>query len=168
MRPAAACAAHWTGRWTTTASRYDPQLYGRRRDAGRQHRLGDPSGVTTQWRQGQYLSRFFFLALSCASGTGGEGNLLDKVWVQHRAGATGHGQRRPAADKGRGAGRLPHRGRRRYKHLFHQAARRQLYADYADAWPRRAPLRQPARCASGLRGLQSVTIGNLPSRAVSP
>ena len=29
---------------------------------------------------GQYLSRFFFLALSCASGDRREGNLLDKVW----------------------------------------------------------------------------------------
>ena len=55
---------------------------------------GEMTDGNTQWvthrgdytvAAGQYVSRFFFLALSCASGDRREGNLLDKVWFSTEA-----------------------------------------------------------------------------------
>ena len=55
---------------------------------------GEMIDGNTQWgihkgdyvvNAGQYVSRFFFLALSCASGDRREGNLLDKVWFSTEA-----------------------------------------------------------------------------------
>lgn len=55
---------------------------------------GEMTDGNTQWavhrgdytvNAGQYVSRFFFLALSCASGDRREGNLLDKVWFSTEA-----------------------------------------------------------------------------------
>lgn len=112
---------------------------------------------------GQYLSRFFFLALSCASGDRREGNLLDKVWFSTEPEppvmSSGSLQLTKAVEQD--AYRTEAAAVTNTFSIELPAGSYTL--TYADGTAETRTLAAPGALRFGLRGLQSVTIGSLPA-----
>ena len=112
---------------------------------------------------GQYLSRFFFLALSCASGDRREGNLLDKVWfsTEPEPPVMGSGSLQLTKAVEQDAYRTEAAAVTNTFSIELPAGSYTL--TYADGTAETRTLAAPGALRFGLRGLQSVTIGSLPA-----
>ena len=112
---------------------------------------------------GQYLSRFFFLALSCASGDRREGNLLDKVWfsTEPEPPVAGSGSLQLTKAVEQDAYRTEAAAVTNTFSIELPAGSYTL--TYADGTAETRTLAAPGALRFGLRGLQSVMIGSLPA-----